>query len=331
MTDIVQHSLVWHNNTMQADVSHAVIARVQDESHALVWLDLQGDPHTYGPTLAKTFGLSPITLETIDEEHERAKLVQGHNYFHLVVHGVVFDEKADEAVMPKLDIIFGQNYLLTVHRAPLPWLTTLRESMRSGKLEEENIMSRGAAMLLHAVLDTLVDSYFPTLDNLDEIVDQLEYAAVQNNSNEVQARIFRVKRALSQMRRVISPQVEVANALIMRTGELIPKEAEPYFADVHDHLVRAFEVIDSYRDLMSGLLDVYLTTVSNRVNEIMRQLTIISTIFLPITFITGIFGQNFGHSPQVEYDGGWNFWVALTLMAAITAVQIWYFKRRGWM
>lgn len=330
MKDIVQHSLVWQNNTIQADVSRTVIASVQDNPRALIWLDLEGDPKTNGPTLAKTFGLSPITIETINEEHERAKLVQGHNYFHLVVHGVAFDENTDEAIMPKLDIVFGQNYLLTVHRAPLPWLTTLRESIRSGNLEE-NIMSRGSAMLLHAVLDTLVDSYFPILDDLDEIVDQLEYAAVQKNSNKVQARIFRVKRALSQMRRVISPQVEVANALITRTGDLIPKEAEPYFADVHDHLVRAFEVIDSYRDLMSGLLDVYLTTVSNRVNEIMRQLTIISTIFLPITFITGVFGQNFGHSPQVEHDGGGNFWVALALMAAITAAQIWYFKRRGWM
>ncbi|HEX8036128.1 MAG TPA: magnesium/cobalt transporter CorA [Ktedonobacterales bacterium] len=330
MKDIVQHSLVWQNNKILADVSHAVIARVQDDPHALLWLDLEGDPQAFGPTLAKTFGLSPITIETIDEEHERAKLTQGHNYFYLVVHGLVYDEKTDEAAMPKLDIVFGQNYLLTIHRAPLPWLTTLRESIRTGKLED-NLMSRGTAMLLHAVLDALVDSYFPVLDDLDEIVDQLEYAAVKKNTNEVQARIFRMKRALSQIRRVISPQVEVANALITRTGDLIPREAEPYFADVHDHLVRTFEVIDSYRDLMSGLLDVYLTTVSNRVNEIMRQLTIISTIFLPITFITGIFGQNFGHSPQVDHDGGWNFWVALALMGAITAVQIWYFKRRGWM
>src|SRR5262249_12013975 len=137
--------------------------------------------------------------------------------------------------------------------------------------------------------------------------------------------------SLAQMRRVISPQVEVANALITRTGETIPREMEPYFADVHDHLVRAFELLDSYRDLMSGLLDVYLTTVSNRLNVIMKQLTIIATIFLPITFITGVFGQNFGHSPQVDHDAGFNFWIVLLLMLAITGGQIWYFRRRGWM
>ncbi len=330
MKGIVQHSLVWQNNNLQADVSHTIIERVQDDPHALIWLDLEGDTHSQGPTLAKTFGLSQIVIETINEEHERAKLIQGHNYFYLVVHGLTYDDKSDEADTPKLDIVFGQNYLLTLHREPLPWLAKLRESMRAGKLEE-NVMSRGVAILLHSVLDALVDSYFPVLDDLDEIIDQLEYATVQQTSNEVQARIFRTKRALAHMRRVISPQVEVANSLITRTGDLIPRDAEPYFTDVHDHLVRAFEVIDSYRDLMSGLLDVYLTTVSNRVNEIMRQLTIISTIFLPITFITGIFGQNFAHSPQVEHDGGWNFWVALACMGVITAAQIWYFKRRGWM
>jgi len=105
----------------------------------------------------------------------------------------------------------------------------------------------------------------------------------------------------------------------------------PYFADVHDHLIRAFEVLDSYRDLMSGMLDVYLTTVSNRLNAVMKQLTIIATVFLPITFITGVFGQNFGHLPQVEHDNGYLFWIVLAFMGLITALQLWYFKKRGWL
>src|SRR6266446_7714179 len=191
-------------------------------------------------------------------------------------------------------------------------------------------MSQGIAFLLYALLDALVDSYFPVLDDIDEIIDDLEDVTVNSTSNDVQVRIFRIKRSLAQMRRVISPQVEVANALVGRTRKFIPAKAEPYFADVHDHLLRAFEVLDSYRDLMSGMLDVYLTTVSNRLNAVMKQLTIIATIFMPITFITGVFGQNFAHSPQVEHDGGYNFWIVLVAMALISIVQIWYFRKRGW-
>jgi len=158
----------------------------------------------------------------------------------------------------------------------------------------------------------------------------LENDTVTSTSNAVQQRIFRLKRALVQMRRIVSPQIEVTNSLITRTGEVIPRESEAYFADVRDHLVRAFEVIDSYRDLMSGLLDVYLSTVSNRLNQVMKQLTIIAEIFLPITFITGVFGQNFGHSPLVDHDNGLNFWLVLLAMALITMGQLWYFKRKGW-
>src|SRR5260370_39402918 len=139
------------------------------------------------------------------------------------------------------------------------------------------------------VLDSLVDSYFPVLDQLDAIIDELEDVTINSTSNEVQVRIFRIKRSLSEMRRVISPQVEVANALLTRAGRFIPAEAQPCFADIHDHLIRAFEVLDSYRDLMSGILDVYLTTVSNRLNVVMKQLALIATIFLPITLVTGVF------------------------------------------
>jgi magnesium transporter len=192
-------------------------------------------------------------------------------------------------------------------------------------------MGRGMSRLLHTILDTLVDSYFPELDEIDGVIDDLEDATVNSATDAVQGRIFRLKRTVSLLRRVISPQVEVANALIARTGDVIPTEDEPYFADMHDHLIRAFEILDSYRDLMSGLLDVYLSTVSNRLNVVMKQLTIIATIFMPITFITGVFGQNFAYSPQVVHDHGYIFWYVLLAMGIITAGQIWYFKRRGWL
>jgi len=325
----VEHSLVWRDGKAQADLSPAGVQTAARDTQARVWLDIEGDPAPHLHMLATTFGLSRMTLDSIIEEGERARFVEGHGYFYVVNHALTFDKDTEEAETPKIDIIFGHTFLITIHGTRLPWLDALRVSLGRSELEE-NVLGRGIPYLLHAVLDSLVDTYFPVLDEIDDVIDELENETVRTVSSAVQVRIFRMKRALALMRRVISPQVEVANAYITRTGEYIPQEAEPYFVEIHDHLVRAFEVIDSYRDLMSGLLDVYLTTVSNRQNEVMKQLTIIASIFLPITFVTGVFGMNFGHSPQVEHDVGANFWLALLAMALITAVQIWYFRRRGW-
>ncbi|HLZ24023.1 MAG TPA: magnesium/cobalt transporter CorA [Ktedonobacterales bacterium] len=326
----MQHTLLWQNDKLRTDAAPAALRAARTEPGALFWIDIAEDVNASMNMLATTCALSRITLDSVRDQQERAKLVQGKEYFHLVAHGMTFDTAAQTAVTPKLDIIFGANFLVTVHEAEMPWLKRLWDAVRTGKTDE-NEMQRGAAYLLYAVMDALVDSYFPVLDDLDDMIDDLENVTVRDTSNEVQARIFRMKRSLAQMRRVISPQVEVANALITRTGETIPREAEPLFADVHDHLVRVFEVLDSYRDLMSGLLDVYLTTVSNRLNAVMKQLTIIATIFMPITFITGVFGQNFGHLPQVEHDNGSAFFVVLAAMALITVAQIWYFKRKDWL
>jgi magnesium transporter len=321
---------IWQNGALSFDLPLEKLPETLNDPQALVWLDIQGD---YNPTeslLRGVFKLQHITIQTMSEEHERAKFAESDDYYYLVVHGLVFDATTEEAETPKLDIVFAKNFIITSHRESLPWLNLLLEEAKKND-PEEHLMSKGMAFLLYAILDALTDSYFPLLDTIDDLIDDLEDVTVTDTSNEVQVRIFRIKRALAHMRRTLSPQVEVANALVARTGELIPAKAEPYFADIHDHLIRAFEILDSYRDLMSGMLDVYLTTVSNRLNEVMKQLTIIATIFMPITFITGVFGMNFGHLPQVEHDSGYLFWLTLLVMAIITVMQIWYFRRRKWL
>ena len=325
-----QHLLAWQNGALQPKFSASGLSQSLNTEGTLLWLDIEGDPTEAEKLLSQTFGLSRLTIRTIGEEAERAKFVEGHKYFYLVLHGIGFDQQTEDANTPKIDIVFSKHYLITLHRQPMEWIDRLRESVRADT-SDENPGSRGCPYLLYTVLSALIDSYFPVLDDLDDVIDQLEDLTVSTTSNQVQARIFHIKREVARMRRVISPSVEVTNALITRTREYIPVEAEAYFSDVHDHLIRAFEVLDSYRDLMSGLLDVYLTTVSNRLNVVMKQLTIIATIFLPITFVTGVFGQNFGHSPQVDHDNGLNFWLVLGFMLLVTLGQLWYFRRRGWL
>src|SRR5690349_21054166 len=263
----MQKLLVWRDGQVHEDCSLEVLHGALQESKAVAWLDLQTNSSTsdamakYADLLTSTFKLSPLTIHTIEEEKERARLVEYRGYFYLVVHNMeFFPEKLDARAL-KLDVIIGRNFLVTIHREAMSWLDEVLQSALQDS-SEENIMGRGMPYLLHAVLDHLVDSYFPMLETLDQVVDDLENAAMEQANREVQARIFHMKRTLAYMRRVIGPQVEVSNALVLRTGDYIPTEAEPYFADVHDHLVRIFETLDSQRDLLSGLLDVYQSTVA---------------------------------------------------------------------
>lgn len=296
----------------------------------LVWIDVLGEPEETLPQITRMVHLPRVARHSLADPIERSRMLESAGVYAIVMHNLGFDTATEEPIVSKVDIVFGSGFLITSHRQPYGWLDEVwREVNRTSG--EENLMARGLSFLLHTLLDSLVDTYFPVLDALDDVIDELEVSVINDTSNRVQQRLFHLKRAVATLRRVTLPQAEMMSSIIMRTGALIPSEAEPYFADVRDHTIRVYEMLDSYRDLLSGLLDVYLSTVSNRLNAVMKQLAIIATIFMPITFVTGVFGQNFAYAPQVVTDRGLNFWGVLLFMALITAGQIWYFKRRGWL
>lgn len=314
----------------ELEPEQSVIKDALTSGGGLVWIDALGD---YAATLPQVTGLVRLPRAISDglsDPIERSRMIESVGVYAVVMHGLGFDLGDEEPVVSKLDIIFGPGFLITMHNERYDWLDTVWNNLKKAS-GDENLMARGLPYLLHTILDSLVDTYFPVLDALDDVIDELEVSVMNDTSNRVQARLFHFKRTVATLRRITLPQAEVMSSIIMRTGALIPAEAEPYFADVRDHTVRVYEMLDSYRDLLSGLLDVYLSTVSNRLNAVMKQLAIIATIFMPITFVTGVFGQNFGVMPQVESDHGLNFWLALAFMALITGAQIWYFKRRGWL
>jgi magnesium transporter len=328
--DLHKHAYIWQNGKRNIDPTLDDMESALQDSQSLTWIDIQGNYPLYTSSLHHTFNLPHIFVETLNTEKERSKILNNHESFYLILHGIEFDTSNQQSNTPELNIIFGSNYLITLHQVQYPWLDEIRTSA-AHQNDDEHLMGQGMARLLYAIFDSLVDSYFPVIEDIDEQIDALENLTLNAADENVQARIFRTKRALAQIRRVISPQVEVANSLIMRTGNLIPTTLEPYFADIHDHMIRSFEIIDSYRDLMSGLLEVHLSTVSNRLNGVMKQLAIIATIFMPITFLTGVFGQNFTYAPQVVHDNGYAFWFILAGMVLISIAQLWWFKKRGWL
>jgi magnesium transporter len=217
-------------------------------------------------------------------------------------------------------------YLITIHRDPLPPLDDQRQQLDGRVLHSEQF-------LLYRVLDALTDSFFPILAGIDDEIDELEAAVLADPTEQQLERLFSLKRQLIAMRRAVTPQRDLFARSIDQVAELpgLELDERDYFRDVYDHLIRISDLIDSYRDLLSGATDLYLSTVSNRQNDVMKQLTVIATIFLPLAFITGFFGQNFGFMVNHLITAEWEFWViGVGSMAATVVAFLIFFRRKGW-
>src|SRR5436305_3830808 len=226
----------------------------------------------------------------------------------------------------EVHLFVSVHYLVTFHRDPLPPLDDQREQLDGRVLNSEQF-------LLYRVLDALTDSFFPMLAEIDDQIDDFEDAVLESPTNEQLEGLFGLKRELVAMRKVVSPQRDLFARSIDQIAELpgLTLDERDYFRDIYDHLIRISDLIDSYRDLLSGATDLYLSTVSNRQNEVMKQLTVIATIFLPLGFITGFFGQNFSFLVTHLITPEWTFWViGVGSMLATCAGLLVFFRRKGW-
>jgi magnesium transporter len=273
--------------------------------------------------LRDVFHFHPLALEDSEHFGQRAKLDDYDDFVFLVVYGAVPDE--DRLV--EVHCFYSEHFLVTVHRDEAPTFTEVRHryQKRRGPIDDP-------ALLLYRIIDALVDSFFPILADFDDRIDELENQTFLHASDKQLQEIFGMKRLLVGMRKAVTPQRDLFASLMGGGAELpgMTTETERHFRDIYDHLIRISDLIDTYRDLLTSSMDVFLSTVSNRLNVVMKQLAVIATIFLPLTFITGFFGQNFGW--LVRYIGGWPAFVVLGIGTEIVAVAILmtFFKRRGW-
>ncbi len=293
------------------------------DPNALTWVDAEAEPREALDGLAALFGLHPITLDDLINRNQRPKIEEFDEYVFLVVHALRAIH-GDSVDTEEIDVALRGNALLTVHVRPSEHVQRVFE--RSCK--DPRIPQHGPSFLVYLVSDALVDAFFPVLEALEDEIDALEDAVVEAPARARMRRVFEVKRVLVQLRKVVSPQREVYNALSRRDYPYIEARTAVYFRDIHDHLVRAFEMIDSYRDLTANTLDAYLTATSNRLGQVMKQLTVIATIFMPLSFLTGFFGMNFTIIP---FDRPLLLAVVLAAMGALPAVMIVLFLRRGWL
>jgi len=294
---------------------------------AAIWVDLEAPTSEELAQIAGTFGLLDLTVEDLLKQGQRAKLEAFDGYNVLIMHGMGFDPATLEVATPELDIVLGKNFLITNHDQ------RLRDIVHDPQGGDHSCaqLAKSPTLVLYGVVDRLVDGYYPVLDIIDDAIESVEERVLSIPSLNTLNQIFTLKHSLSTLRKVISPQLEQFNRLIAREDAIIDPKYVVYFRDIYDHLVRSFEVVDSYRDLMSSAMDAYLSMTANRQNEVMQRLTLFATIFLPITFVTGLFGQNFRDMPQVEHDNGYLWWIVLALMIIFSIGQVIYYKRRRWL
>jgi magnesium transporter len=295
------------------------------DSSARFWLDLDGlDPESGVALLRDTFKFHPLAVEDAENFGQRPKIDPYDGYSLLVVYGAT-----ESGHLVEVHCFYTENYLVTVHHHPCPELGDL-----AGRIHQKSGIHRAHVMLLYIVVDTLIDGFFPVLARFDDQIDELEDEILERPTEQQLGRLFDMKRSLIAMRKVVTPQRDMFASLLTGGDDTLPDmtpEAERYFRDLYDHLIRISDLVDSYRDLMSGALDTHLSTVSNRLNVVMKQLTIIATVFLPLSFLTGFFGQNFGWMIDHLTSAAVFFVIGVGLEIVAAGVLLYVFRRRGWL
>lgn len=294
------------------------------DSSTWFWLDLAGPDRSVAQTvLGEIFGFHPLAVEDAEHFGQRPKLDSYEGFALLVVFGATA-----AGSLVEVHCFYSEGYLVTVHHDDCPDLTELvaRLQKRGGPIPDH-------LMMLHRVVDTLVDGYFPVLASLDDAIDQLEDEILERPTEQQLGQLFDMKRSLIAMRKVVTPQRDLFATLLSGRDTLpgMTPEAERYFRDLYDHLIRISDLVDSYRDLMTGALDTHLSTVSNRLNVVMKQLTIIATVFLPLSFLTGFFGQNFGWMVTRLSSLGVFLGVGVGLQILVVVGLVLLFRQRGWL
>lgn len=312
----------------QKDLSAEQLSSALSNQTGLLWVNL------YQPSLEESnfilhdiFNFHPLAIEDSQSTgYQTPKIDDFGEYIFLIAHALPEDRNhLNPEFTIELNLFLGANFLVT--SSNVDHLSCIDAVMN--RLErDDRLIKNGSDFLCHSVLDHLVDEFFPLIDSLDEELEELEDHVLRNPTPTVLSRLLDLKHTLMVLRRIISPQREVMNRLSRDEFPMIDRHSRIYYRDIYDHLVRIQDLSDTLRDLVSGVLDIYLNSTSLRLNEVMKALTIVSTIFLPLSFVAGVYGMNFHYMPELSWRFGYLFvWI---IFAAIFIGMILWFKRRKW-
>jgi magnesium transporter len=290
------------------------------------WLNIDG-MHDVEPVekIGRHFNIHPLTLEDILNTGQRPKAEEFEDYLYFVLKMLYVDEETSEIRSEQISLVLGNNFLISFQEVPGDVFESVRQRIRKGRAR---IRKGGADYLTYALIDAVVDHYFVILERFGTAIEALEEDLLSEPTVETMQSIHDLKRELIYLRKQVWPIREVINRVAKGDLSQIQENTVLFFRDVYDHTIQIVDTIESYRDVLAGMLDLYLSTISNRMNEVMKVLTIIATIFIPVTFVAGIYGMNFKYMPELEWK--WGYLAVWGLIGGIALLMIAFFKRKKW-
>ncbi|MBA3044967.1 MAG: magnesium/cobalt transporter CorA [Candidatus Thermoplasmatota archaeon] len=299
----------------------------------VTWINVNGihDPKAISH-MGEVFGLHPLVVEDIMNTQQRPKMEDHGDSIFLVVKMLSYDDAKKDIQFEQMSVVLTGDYILTFQERPGDVFDTIRERIRSGK---GRIRSMGTDYLAYAILDAIVDYYYVVLEKIGESIEAIEEALMESPEHDTLELIYYLKREMIILRKSVWPMREIIGGLERSESDIMTPETGRYLRDAYDHTIQAIDMVETYRDTLSGMLDLYLSSISNRMNEVMKVLTIIATIFIPLTFIAGVYGMNFDRTagPFSMPELGWPYGYMLTmlLMFGISIAMLIFFRRKKWL
>ena len=328
---IVEHPRIKIIDFSDGYCMHKQILGIQDclpykESETTTWINIDGlhDVKLIEST-GKLFGIHPLVLEDILHTGQRPKIEIFDDYVFLVLRMISYDEKQEKVQVEQLSIVLGENYVISFQEKPGDVFNPARERIIQGK---SRIRRKKADYLAYALLDAVVDNYFGVLDQVELRFERLDEELFTDSSTETFQKISDLKKEMILLRKSIWPLREVINTITKGEFDGIEESNQVYYRDVYDHIIHVIDILETFREMIAAMHDTYMNFVNNRMNEVMKVLTIVATIFIPLTFIAGVYGMNFRYMPELGWQ--WGYFGVLGFMGVLVMGMVLYFRRKNW-
>lgn len=313
------------DGSVQSNLDEVSMRAALADRQGTLWVDLESASREEGEILERVFGFHHLTIDDCYNEHIDPAKIDDYGEYIFVIGQAIELEQERQLEVTELDLYLGANYVVSFHAKPLPFIETLRRRCEGNSPE----LAHGADFLAHALLDRLVDDYQPAVEALDDVLSTVEELVLDRPEQKLLHELLVLKRNIQRLRRTIIPQRDVVNRFARgEFPQVVRPETYMYYRDIYDHIVRVEQLVESVRDLADGVLSTYLSSVNNRMNDVMKTLSVVATIILPLTFIASIYGMNFENMPELEWKYG--YFMVLAAMFGVAVCLVVFFRLRRW-